>query len=102
VVPIPAQPADYHAERKSYILRVYLPSAFQPVEISVPSLPSPGLTGYNPDLTAVAVSALEEPVTDGPDVTVSGSTLSFTPRQALTTVQLTATRCPTQPDNGKP
>lgn len=102
VVPIPAQPADYYAERKSYILRVYLPSAFQPVEISVPSLPSPGLTGYNPDLTAVAVSALEEPVTDGPDVTVSGSTLSFTPRQALTTVQLTATRCPTQPDNGKP
>jgi hypothetical protein len=71
------------------------------VEISVPNLPNPGIPGYDPDLIAVAVTALEEPA-DGPDVTVSGSTLSFTPRQALTTVQLTATRCPTQPDNGEP
>jgi alpha-mannosidase len=102
VVTIPAQP-DYYAERKSYILRVYLPASFgAAVEISVPSLPDPGLPGYDPDLAAVAVSALEEPVTDGPDVTVSGSTLSFTSKLALTTVQLTATRCPTQPGNGEP
>jgi hypothetical protein len=67
----------------------------------VPDLPDPGLSGYSPDLAAVAVTALEEPA-DGPQVTVSGTTVSFTSRQAVTTVQLTATRCPTLPGDGKP
>ena len=58
-------------------------------------------SGKSPDLAAEAVSALEEPVAGGPDITVSGSTVSFTSQQALTTVQLTATRCPTQPNTGK-
>lgn len=71
----------------------------------MPSLPNPGITGYDPDLTAVIVSALEEPMASAPPVTVSrgpatGNTLPYTvtfkPTQALTTIQLTATRWPTR------
>ena len=98
----------YYAERNSYILRVYLPDpALVPdgVSITLPSVPDPGITGYAPDLTAVVVSALEEPMASAPPVTVSrgpttGSTVSYTvsfkPGGALTTIQLTATRWPTQ------
>jgi alpha-mannosidase len=101
VVDIPSL-SGYYAERRSYTLRVYLPASFgDGVAISVPDLPDPGLSGYSPDLAAVAVTALEEPA-DGPQVTVSGTTVSFTSRQAVTTVQLTATRCPTLPGDGKP
>jgi hypothetical protein len=76
-VAIPALPGWY-AERKSYILRIYLPASFQTrVVITLPDFP--GLSGYDPDLAAVVVSALEEPVTGSPPVTVSGSTVSFTP-----------------------
>ena len=110
-----AQPAvdasgDY-AERFSFILRVYLPdpaSVTNGVTITLPSIPN--LAGYDPDLTAVVVSALEEPVPTAPSVTVapSGSsgttasyTVSFSPQRALTTVQLTATRWSAQPTDGK-
>lgn len=91
----------YYAERSSYALRVYLPATFQArVSIRVPDLPDPGFQGYNPDLTAMVVSALEETVIGGPPITVSDGTVSFTPERALTTVLLTATRCPTMPDTG--
>jgi alpha-mannosidase len=103
----------YYAERFSFILRVYLPdpaSCQHGVTITLPSIPNPpDISGYDPDLTAVVVSALEEPVSNGPAVTVargpvSGETVSYTasfvPVRALTTIQVTATRWPTQPTNG--
>lgn len=103
----------YYAERFSFILRVYLPdpaSCQNGVTITLPSIPNPpDISGYDPDLTAVVVSALEEPVSNGPAVTVargpvSGETVSYTasfvPVRALTTIQVTATRWPTQPTNG--
>lgn len=100
-VPIPDLPG-YYAERKSFTLRAYLPNSFgSEMTITLPNLPNPGLTGYDPDLAAVAVSALEEPMADAPQLTVSGNRISFTPHRALTTVQFTITRWPTVPDNGK-
>jgi hypothetical protein len=103
IIPDPEQHGyDYYAERKNYILRVYLPAPSESgVTISLPSLPDPGVPGYDPDLAAVAVSALEEPLPDPPPVTVSRDTVSLAPDRALTTVQLTATRCPTLPNDGK-
>jgi alpha-mannosidase len=107
-VVIPQTSGDsYYAERRSLSLRVYLPAPSQSgVIITLPSLPNPNppITGYSPDLAAVAVSALDEPLTDAQAVTVSPGTIptiSFAPDLALTTVQLTVTRCPTLPDNGK-
>ncbi len=100
-VNIPDLPG-YYAERKAFSLRAYLPASFQnEVRITLPDLPSPGLPGYDPDLTAVVVSALEEPMSGAPQVTVSGDQISFTPQRALTTVQFTMTRWPTLPGNGK-
>lgn len=104
VVPLPAPPTRC-AERRSFILRVYLPdpaSAKDGVSITLPSLPDPDpAIPYDPDLAAVVVSALEETVANAPALAVSGKTVSFSPDRALTTLQLTATRCPTQPNDGK-
>jgi hypothetical protein len=110
----PAAPlSGYYAERMSFILRVYLPdpaSAQDGVTITLPDLPNPGLADHDLDLDAAVVSALEEPLAPAPPVSVtpgtaSGNTVSytvrFTPDRALTTVRLTATRWPTQGDNGK-
>ena len=100
--------SDYYAERMSFILRVYLPdpaAVGDQMTITLPSLPNPGIDGYTPDLTAVIVSALEEPLASAPPVTVTpGSatgntvpyTITFTPKQALTTIQLSSTRWPTR------
>ena len=103
----------YYAERMSFILRVYVPdpaSVSDGVTITLPNLPNPsGITGYDLNLQAMVVSALEEPLTPAPQASVapgpaSGSTISytvkFTPDRALTTIQLTATRWPTQGDTG--
>jgi hypothetical protein len=72
----------------SFIVRVYAPDATSaraaPVTITFPSLPAKST------LQAVVVTALEEPA-GGPPVTVAGSTLTFTPTAALTTVQVTVT-----------
>lgn len=97
----------------SFILRVYVPdpaSVSDGVTITLPNLPNPsGITGYDLNLQAMVVSALEEPLTPAPQASVapgpaSGSTISytvkFTPDRALTTIQLTATRWPTQGDTG--
>jgi len=91
----------YYVERCSYIVRVYLPDAFRSVvTIQVPDLPAPGIPGYDPDLTAALVTALDEPVTGGPSLHASGDTFQFTPELALTTLQLSATRWPTLPNTG--
>jgi len=103
----------YYAERMSFILRVYVPdpaSVRDGVTITLSNLPNPSaITGYDLNLQAMVVSALEEPLTPAPPVSVtpgtgSGSTISytvkFTPDRALTTIQLTATRRPTQGDTG--
>ena len=77
------------AERVSFVVRVYAPDATAagaaPVTLTFPSLSA------QPDLGAVAVTALEEPAA-GPAVTVAGNTVSFTPAAALTTLQVTVTR----------
>jgi hypothetical protein len=103
----------YYAERCSYILRIYLPdpaSARGGVTVTLPSLPNPRLSGYHPDLTAEVLTALEEPLSSGPQVRVSRGaasgdtvpyTVSFSPRRALTTLRVTAIRAPTEPTTGK-
>ena len=87
------------AERISFVVRVYTPDATgstaAPVSIAFPNL------ALQPDLEAVAVTALEEPV-DSPAVTVSDAAITFTPAAALTTLQVTVTRPRTTPGNGKP
>jgi hypothetical protein len=106
--------SGYYAERMSFILRIYLPdpaSAQDGVTITLPDLPNPaGIADYDLDLDAAVVSALEEPLVPAPPVVVTPGTASgnrisytvrFTPDRALTTVRLTATRWPTQGDDGK-
>jgi len=107
--------SGYYAERMNYILRVYVPDpasvpAGEGVTITLPDLPNPGdIQGYDPQLTAAVVSALEEPLNPPQPLPVirgpsSGDTVSytvtFTPERALTTIQLTAIRWPTQGNNG--
>lgn len=85
-------------EQFSFVLRVYLASATaaapSPVTIALPFL------GSGATFTAESVTALEEPL-DGPQPTVSGNALTFTPTGALSTLRITVTRPATTPTNGK-
>lgn len=84
-------------EQVSFVVRVYLASATagaaSPVTVTLPFLRS-GAT-----FTAESVTALEEPL-GGPQPTVSGNALTFTPTGALSTVRITITRPATTPTNG--
>jgi alpha-mannosidase len=104
---------DYHAERMSFILRIYLPdpaSVRGGVVLTFPSLPDPGIPGYSPAPEPTLVTALEEPVITKPVVTVSRATapgdppsfpIQLYPDRALTTLRIAVTRWPTQPADGK-
>ena len=85
-------------EQVSFVLRVYLASAtagsLAPVTITLPFL------GKGATFTAESVTALEEPL-QGPQPTVSGNTLTFTPTGALSTVRITVTRPATTPTDGR-
>jgi alpha-mannosidase len=101
----------YYAERFSFILRLYLPDMASvdagPVVITLPDIPQSSVSGYDPDVQWVEVTALEEPrpgrppavsPAPGPDGTFD---INFLPQGALTTLQVTVTRTPTQPASGK-
>jgi alpha-mannosidase len=103
----------YYAERISFILRAYVPSPSpqgRGVTIALPSLPNPGTYGYDPDLRAALVTALEEPTEQQKGMTVSRTSgpggapqysIQFSADRALATVQVTVTRSPTTPASGK-
>ena len=108
MVTIPGDPSDYTAERFSFILRLYVPdlATAGAVTITVPDIPQSPIDGYDPDPQAVEVTALEEPLVDRPRPAVSRTAavgaagpyeIPFTPERALSTLQVTVTRSPTQP-----
>jgi alpha-mannosidase len=88
-----ANPPMMYAERFEFILRLYVPdvaavNAAGPVVVTIPDFP-----GSTPDPQWREVTALEEPLT-GNQATFP---ISFSPKRALSTVQVTVTRAPTVP-----